>query len=98
MYVLYLTHMYLTHSMYVLYLTHSMYVLQLCPESQASLEVMAQLARWGEFSLLRCFIQDVKAVLAAEGRSIPVEFARQATEWRGMRCRVTRVSHTHILD
>ena len=69
-----------------------MCALQVCPDSDATLEVMSQLGRWGEHSLLRCFQDAIRAVWAAEGRCTPLEFARQATHWRQIRRRVLVVS------
>lgn len=71
-----------------------MCALQLCPDSDATLEVMSQLGRWGEHSLLRCFQKAIRAVWAGEGRCTPLEFARQVTYWRRIRRRVLEVSRT----
>lgn len=69
-------------------------VLQLSPGSSASLEVVAQLGHWGHFPLLRCFVSDLRAVLAAQGSPSPPDFARQVAEWRGVARKASWVSHS----
>ena len=77
-----------------------MRALQLCPDSEATLEVMSQLGCWGEHSLLRCFQDAIRAVWAAEGKAVPVNFARQETHWRRIGRRVlvvSRIAHEFFL-
>ncbi|KAL3131971.1 hypothetical protein ABBQ38_007666 [Trebouxia sp. C0009 RCD-2024] len=65
---------------------NNLHASQLSPGSEASLDVVAQLGHWGFFPLLRCFVRDIRAVLAAHGSPLPPDFARLVTECRRVAC------------
>ena len=60
-------------------------MLQLCPESCASIEVMTQLGQWGRCFLLKTFMRNVRAVLEAEGKAVPMALIEHFCQWQSVR-------------